>query len=251
YSDLLAEAEQNSEAKIVYTLLALAVFILIIAWINYINLSTARSLDRAKEISVRKVVGSGKAEIVKQFLTESLLVNLLALAAAFIILQMLYPSFAVFTGMEISLTLLQEPEFWIAVALLLLVGSFAAGLYPAFVISSFEPVKALKGKWHSSSRESFFNLRHTLVIFQFVISISLIAASMMVYKQLIFMKNSSLGINIDDTLVVNTQATFGPPGSDSLFTKNLTLLKDKLSAYNMIEGVTASHDIPGKEHLSI
>src|SRR5690606_36715142 len=82
YSDLMAETEPNGEAKIVYTLLALAVFILIIAWINYINLSTARSLDRAKEIGVRKAIGSGKVEIVKQFLTESLAVNLLALAAA-------------------------------------------------------------------------------------------------------------------------------------------------------------------------
>ena len=119
-----------------------------------------------------------------------------------------------------------------------------------FLVSSFEPVKALKGKYHDSSNGSFFNLRHALVIFQFTISISLIAASLVVYKQLSFMKSQSLGISIDNTLVLNTQATFGPPGADSLFLGQLTALKDKLGTYSTVKGVTASYDIPGKEHLS-
>ncbi|MEX2593450.1 MAG: ABC transporter permease [Anditalea sp.] len=247
YSNLIGEAEPNGEAKIVYTLLALALFILTIAWINYVNLSTTRSLDRVKEIGVRKVVGSGKVEIIKQFLVESMLVNLLALAAALTIIQILYTSFAEFTGVDMSLTLLQKPEFWMGVILLLFVGSFAAGLYPAFVISSFEPIKALKGKFYETRKStSFWNLRHALVIFQFTISISLIAASLIVNKQLSYMKTRSLGINIDHTLVVNTHAT----GTDSLFTKNLSVLRDRLNSLSTIKGVVASYNIPGKEHLS-
>ena len=131
YSHLLGEAAPNGEAKIVYTLLALAIFILLIAWINYINLSAARSLDRAKEIGVRKAIGSGKAQIVKQFLIESLLINLLAVAVGLTIIQLLSSSFYAFTGVEMSLSVLQKPEFWGGV-LLLIIGSFVAGLYPAF-----------------------------------------------------------------------------------------------------------------------
>ncbi len=246
HSHLLGETEPNGEAKIVYTLLALAIFILLIAWINYINLSTARSLDRAKEIGIRKTVGSGKLAIIQQFLIESLLVNLLALAVALTIIQLMSSSFSAFTGVEMSITLLQQPELWMVVLCLLFSGSFAASLYPALVISSFEPIKALKGKYHDGSAGSFFNLRHTLVIFQFTISISLMAAAMVVYKQLTFMKSQSLGINIDNTLVVNTHAT----GSDSLFIKHLFTLKNQLNSISTIKGVTTSYDIPGKEYLT-
>ena len=246
HSHLLGEIEPNGNVEIVYTLLVLAIFILLIAWINYINLSTSRSLDRAKEIGIRKAIGSGKTQIVKQFLIESLLTNLLAVAVALTLIQVLASSFATFTGVEISLNLLGKVEFWAIVLLLILVGSFAAGSYPAFILSSFKTVKALKGKAKDTTGESFFNLRHALVIFQFSISIALITASLVVYKQLSFMKTQSLGVAIDNTLVINTHAT----GSDSLFMRNLSVLRNKLEASSMIEGVTASFDISGKELLT-
>ncbi|MDQ3395848.1 MAG: FtsX-like permease family protein [Bacteroidota bacterium] len=185
HSNLMAEAEKNGESTIVYSLLALAVFILVIALINYINLSTARSLDRAKEIGVRKVVGSGKVEIVKQYLTESLLTNFLALSVALLTIKILYPTFAEYTGMDMSHSLFLEPQFWVAIILILIFGGFAGGLHPAFILSSFDPVKTLKGKYlHVHQNNSWWNIRHTLVIFQFIISITLIAASMVVYIQL-------------------------------------------------------------------
>ncbi|WP_194776854.1 ABC transporter permease [Pararhodonellum marinum] len=245
-SHLQGEVGSNGDVQIVYALLGLAVFVLLIAWINYINLSVSRSLDRVQEIGIRKAIGSVKSQIVKQFLIESLLTNLLAVAVALAFILLLASSFAAFTGIELSLDLFSKAGFWAIVLFLLLVGSFAAGSYPAFIISSFKTVKALKGKTHDTISGSFFNLRHALVIFQFSISIALMAATLVAYKQLSFMKTQNLGISIDDTLVINTHAT----QADSLFMRNLSVLKNKLDAYSMIEGVTASYDIPGKEHLS-
>jgi putative ABC transport system permease protein len=119
------------------------------------------------------------------------------------------------------------------------------------ISSSFKPILALKGNYSIVPKRSTFSLKYSLIVFQFVISIALIAASMVAYKQLSLMKNSSLGIDIESTIVVNTQATFGPPGSDSVFTRRLIAFRDKLNANQKVQGITASHDIPGKEHLSL
>jgi len=250
-SDLLGETKANGNKRTVNTMLVLALLILAIAWINYVNLSTSKAMDRAKEIGVRKIVGSGKKEIVFQFLTESLLINVLALVIAAGLVHLFSPYFSDFIGVDLSHELLFKIEFWALVFILILGGSLVAGIYPAFVISSFQPVKALKGRYHNLSKSgSFWNLRNGLVIFQFTVSIALIAVSMVVFKQLSFLQSQNLGMNIDNTLVVNTQATFGPVGADSVFVRNLNVLKDKLANQSDIKGVTASYDIPGKEHLS-
>ncbi|MFC4874368.1 ABC transporter permease [Negadavirga shengliensis] len=247
HSDLLGEAGQNGDAKTVYTLLGVAVFVLIIAWINAINLSTARSLDRTKEIGVRKVIGSGKNEIIKQFLTESLVSNFLALVLACILVQLFYTYYAPYIGMSSSSYLMEAPFFWLAALLMLLMGSFVSGLYPAFVISSFKPVNAIKGNFSNAPTAPVFNIRNGLVVFQFVISIFLIAAALLVSKQLNFMKSGNLGLNLESALVVNTQVTSG----DSLVSKNLSIFKEKMKGYAKVKGVTTSYDIPGKEYLTL
>ncbi len=251
HSDLLAEVGVNNEARIVYALLALAAFVMLMAWINFINLSASRSLDRSREVGVRKVIGSGRIQIINQFLTESLLVNLVALVVSCILIQLLHYYLLPLVGIEFTFTLFHTPLLWIVAGILILLGSLAAGLYPAFVISSFKPITALKGTNTRLSKTSIISTRQVFVIFQFVISICLIASSLVAYRQLGFMKAKDLGIDIKNTVVINTQATFGPPGSDSLFVKNIALFKDKLEAYEKITGVTASYDIPGKEHLSM
>lgn len=250
-SNLLAEAEANNELKIVYALLAIAIFVMIIAWINFINLSISRSLERSKEVGVRKVIGSGKAQLIKQFLTESLVMNLLAFFISCIFLYFLDPYISSLIGGGSTLSLFSNSSFILGTALVITIGSALAGLYPAFITSSIKPILALKGNPSNHSKGSFFNLKHSLIVFQFVISIALIAASTVAYRQLSLMKNSRLGIDIESTIVVNTQATFGPPGSDSVFTRRLSTFRDKLNANGQIKGITASHDIPGKEHLSL
>lgn len=250
-SDLLAEIKLNGNKSTVYTMLILAILILSIAWINFVNLSTSKAMDRAKEIGIRKVVGSGKGGIIFQFLIESVLINIIALIIAAAIVHLFSRYFSDFLGTRLSHELLFKLEFWTVVWVLIFGGSLAAGIYPAFVISSFQPVKALKGRYQNLSKStSFWNLRNGLVIFQFTISVALIAVSMVVYKQLSFLQSQNLGINTDNTLVVNTQATFGPVGADSVFVRNINVLKDKLGRYSNIKGITASYDIPGKEHLS-
>ena len=250
-SNLLAETEANNELKIVYALLTVAIFVMLIAWINFINLSISRSLERSKEVGVRKVIGSGRSQLIKQFLTESLAMNLLAFSISCISLYLLTPYVSSFIGGQSALSLFSNPRFILGTALATIIGSALAGLYPAFITSSIKPILALKGNRSNPSKRSFLTLKHCLVVFQFVISIALIAASTVAYRQLSLMKNSSLGIAIENTLVVNTQTTFGPPGSDSVFTRRLSAFRDKLTANDNIKGITASHDIPGKEHLSL
>jgi len=250
-SNLIAEVESNNEAKIVYALLAVAIFVVIIAWINFINLSISRSLERSKEVGVRKVIGSGKSQLIIQFLTESLVMNLLAFSISCLFLFLLNPYISPFIGGQSALSLFSNPAFLVGLVLLIVMGSVLAGIYPAFVSSSFKPILALKGNYSNLPKSSIFSLKHSLIVFQFVISLALIAASTVAYRQLSLMKNSSLGIDIESTIVVNTQATFGPPGSDSVFTRRLITFRDKLNANEKVQGITASHDIPGKEHLTL
>ena len=249
HSQLKGEAEPNGSAQIVYILLGVSLFILVLAWINYINLSTSHSLSRIKEIGIRKAIGSQRRQLIIQFLLESLLVNLLALAVALTVVQIFYSTFSEFAELG-SFEFIQQKEFWVIAVTIVVIGSIGAGLYPAWIISSYQPVQALRSRLGNTPQKSFLSLRHGLTIFQFTTSITLIIGSFVVYEQLSLMKTRDLRIDIDNTLVINTQATFGPPGSDSLFTQSLSALKNQLSTYSAIQGVTASYDIPGKEHLS-
>jgi putative ABC transport system permease protein len=250
-SNLLAEVEANNELEIVYALLTVAIFVMLIAWVNFINLSISRSLERSKEVGIRKVIGSGKSQLIKQFLTESLVMNLMAFCISCIFLFLLAPYVTSFIGGQSALSLFSNPIFVLGAVLAIILGSALAGLYPAFISSSVKPILALKGGDSNQTKSSLLTLKHSLVVFQFVISITLIAASTVAYRQLSLMKNSSLGIDMESTIVVNTQATFGPAGSDSVFTRKLSAFRDKLNANGNIKGITASHDIPGKEHLSL
>jgi len=127
-------------------------------------------------------------------------------------------------------------------------GSAATGLYPAFILSSHQPVSVLKGNSPKFERGGLIALRKGLVVFQFTISLILITGSIMIYKQMAFMQDQQLGINIEETLVLKTHAQFGPVGADSLFLGKVDILKNMLSTQSKINGVTASYDLPGREH---
>jgi len=240
YSNFMFEFETNGDGKTVYALLIIAFFILIIAWVNYINLSTAKSLDRAREIGVRKVLGSYKTQLISQFLIESLVLNLLAALLAVLLIVILVPQFNALTGQNISFALLFNYQFWISLIIIFSIGAVLSGIYPAFIMSSFKPVSVLKGKQSSSIGGNL--LRRVLVVFQFIASVTLIVGTITVYKQITYMRNQDLGVSIDQTLVIR-----GPNVVDSTYSSMFNTFKTELLRNSAIGNITASTAVPGAQ----
>ncbi len=242
YSHLLYESQpaQQRDGDSVYALSIIAIFILVIAWVNYINLATARSFNRANEVGVRKVMGAFRSQLVSQFLTESFLLNLLAATLALLTVRMLWSPFSSLTGWHIPLTFLYASDFWQLWVSLLVGGALVSGFYPAIILSSFKPIAVLKGKLIRSPGGNI--LRKSLVIFQFVASVFLISGSIIVYQQIQFMKRKDLGFTIDQTLVLK-----GPGIIDTLFKEKLETFKSEVMRIPGVKGLTASSNIPGDE----
>jgi putative ABC transport system permease protein len=181
----------------------IGVFILLIACINFINLSTARSVDRAKEVGVRKAIGAARSVLARQFIGESIFLCLIAFIVALILSTMLIPAFNSIAGKEVSAGIQTElPFVGIMLAAALAIG-FLAGIYPAMVLSSFNPIAVLKGRITSNSNTGV--IRKGLVTFQFTISTVLIIATMIIYSQINFMRSRNLGFSKDQTVVIKTQ----------------------------------------------
>jgi putative ABC transport system permease protein len=206
HSDLIAELAPNSDITYIYLFAAIALFILIIACINFMNLSTARSANRAKEVGVRKVMGSMRKHLVRQFLTESILISvfsfLLAIGAAYILL----PYFNQLSQKQLSIPF-DQPELygWFAVSSLTV--GLLAGLYPSFFLSAFEPVKVLKGQLSLGMKSGL--IRSSLVVFQFAISIFLIIGTITVNRQLDFIQSKKIGFNKDQVIMIGDAYALG------------------------------------------
>lgn len=233
------EREVKGNARVVNVLILVAIVIMLIAWINYINLTTARSMERAKEVGVRKVSGSTRRQLIHQFLIESMLVNFIALMITFTILQVSFPTFNALTGKALSFSLWSDTGFWIWLIIVFLSGSVLAGLYPAFVLSSVKPVVVLKGKYNHSRGGGL--LRKGLVVLQFVASMVLIAGTLIVYKQVDFMRKQDLGVNINQILSVQF------PAQTPNMKQRLTALQERLATFPEIKNVTISGGVPGRE----
>jgi putative ABC transport system permease protein len=240
HSNFMHEAEVNGDGKAVYFLLVIAVFIIVIAWINYINLATARSIERAKEVGIRKTLGSHRRQLIIQFLLESFLINLLAAAAAFVLILLFLPLFNTLTGKSLTLSLLGSFDFWSNLALLFITGTILSGVYPALVLSSFKPIAVLKGRLKSTTHGSF--LRHSLVIAQFAASVLLMVGTFTVYRQLHFMQHQDLGVQVDQTLVIR-----GPNVLDSTYDNMLSNFHTEVLRIPGIGQFTASTEVPGNK----
>lgn len=203
-SHLDSEAEENGSIDRVKTFADIALFILLIACINYMNLSTARSSLRAKEIGIRKVSGAMRREIVMQFLSESVLVCYIALILAATLTWLTLPGLDNITGISLSIQTLLRPAVLVPLFLTPLLVGVMAGLYPALFLSSFEPSKVLKGLFKAGSGNIAF--RKVLVVLQFAISIALLISTTVVFQQLHFMENTSLGFNKDHIVTMQYNA---------------------------------------------
>ncbi|MCB0489685.1 MAG: ABC transporter permease [Cyclobacteriaceae bacterium] len=199
-SSLEFEMEPNGSINMVLLLLGVALLTLVIAYSNYVNLSTARSLDRAREVGIRKALGSRKKTLISQFLTEAMTINLIALLVSILISFLFMWLLRSYAGVDLDFLGYTGSWFWIALVFLFIVGSVLSSFYPALVLSSFQPIAALRGKL--TGNLSGQSLRRVLVIFQFVASISLMIGAYAIYSQLDFMQNQSLGMSIDKLLVV-------------------------------------------------
>ena len=224
------DLEPNADIRNVYLFSAIALFILLIACFNYMNLSTARASRRAKEVGMRKVVGATQKGLIRQFLFESFLLTLGTFLLSLGVLKLLLPAFSALMNVQLEFSLiLQGGTVLMLLAVMVLVG-LVSGLYPAFVLSSFRPASILKGDYKLTARGSLF-LRNFLVSLQFVISIALIFCSLVVYKQLHFIKNKDLGYITDFTMSV------------SCF-NNVDVIRQEFERYPGIVAVTTSSQSP-------
>ena len=245
YSDFEYEIGITGSATVVWGLLIIALFIITIAWVNYINLATARSVERAREVGIRKVVGGVKKQLISQFLTESILVNIMGIALAFLLVFLLQNSFNNLLQYKLSLSYLFTKglngySILIGLTLIIVIGIFVSGFYPAFVLSSFKPISVLKGKLSSSRKGIAF--RKVLVIGQFAITIALIIGSMVVIRQLRYMNTKELGFNMDQMLIVR------PPVLtpwDSTFINRVNSFKEELKQISQVKGAATSWSVPG------
>ncbi len=234
HSNTKYELEANGDIQYVYIFGSLAIFTLLLACINFTNLSTAASSRRSREVGIRKVMGSLKGQLVTQFLMESVLIAVCGLVVAFMLVWLLLPGFNHLSGTEIHFSFfLRYQVILIAVAFVMLVG-LIAGIYPAFFLSSFQTIRVLKGAVSQTPAKRSF-LRSGLVIFQFMISTSLIIATLVVYRQLHFMQNKKLGYTKEQVLVIPD--TFGLDSNQYTFKQNL--LKD-----SRVVNATISRDVP-------
>jgi len=199
HSNMEGELKPNGNFNYVLISLSIAIFILILACINFMNLSTARSTERAREVGIRKVVGSGRAKLIRQFLTESTLITLFSLIVAVMLAELMLPYFNLLAGRNLSINYFDTFTLPVLIGFTLLVG-LLSGSFPAFVLSSFQPTQILKGKFSASSGGK--TTRNILVVLQFTVSVFLISFTMLVYIQLEYLRNTDMGFNRENVLVI-------------------------------------------------
>jgi putative ABC transport system permease protein len=237
------EMPGNGNFKYLNFLALAGLLILIIAWINYINLSTARSLDRSKEIGIRKVVGAMRGQLIRQFLVEALLINVISAVGGILIFQASMPCFQDLVGKKIPGFSFTDWPFWAALGSLFLLGSLLSGFYPAFVMSAFRPIQTLKGDAVLAAGKNGNNtLRRILVVGQFAAAIVFIAVIVGLYQQMQFMQRLDLGFNMHQTLVV--QETMPVDSAEAI---KVNAFLSELKRNPAIVAASASTDIPGKE----
>ncbi|MGB2908116.1 MAG: ABC transporter permease [Candidatus Aminicenantaceae bacterium] len=234
------EVEPGGSMNSVYVFTTVAIFILILACINFINLSTARAGKRAKEVSLRKTIGAGRGQLRGQFIQESVLSALLSLAVAVVLCSLFIPLFnQVFVQGLSADILLQPANLALLIGITIAVGVLS-GLYPAFYLTRFDPIQVLKGGLHSGSGRSVF--RKNMVIFQFVVSTVLIIGMFIVYNQMRYIQTRSLGFKKDNLVVIQARSQQIPQGFESF--------RSELMQNARIVSVAAAFDMPGNAFFS-
>ena len=234
HSNMEAELGPNSDIRYVYIFSSLAVFVLLIACVNFMNLSTARSARRAQEVGIRKVLGAQRQQLIRQFTGESIFLSVIALVIALAVVHLLLPPFNTVSGKTLAM---DYQSIWLVptlVAIALLTGIVAGG-YPAFILSSFRPVAVLTGALKAGASQSL--LRKILITFQFIVSIIMIAGTAVVLDQLAYMQNKNLGFDKENVVIVRL------PDAEAI--KGYTAFKNAILQYPEILNASTSSSVPG------
>ncbi|NIM12552.1 MAG: FtsX-like permease family protein [Candidatus Aminicenantes bacterium] len=234
YSHLLGEISANGDIKYIYLFTAIALLILVMACINYMNLATARSAPRSREVGIRKIAGAKRNQLIKQFLGESLILTFIAFLCSILVVEFFLPAFGSFVERDLSLNLPGNLPFVLGILALMVLVGLLAGSYPALLLSSFKPVSILGGKYSSGRRGT--PLRNILVVTQFTISIVLIICTVVIKNQLGFIKNRDLGYDRDQIVVI--------PMKDSEARKKAGTIKTELLRNPDILYVSTSSTLP-------
>lgn len=239
YSHRDYEITTNSDVSLVYIFSIIAFMILLIAGINFVNLATARSIKRAKEVGVRKVLGAEKSQLIRQFLAESVLVSIVAIIVALPLIYLILPFVNGIAQKELSVNLFGNFVLWGGIIISVLLVGFASGMYPALFLSSFQPVKVLGGKVERMGGGSL--LRKALVVGQFTVSIILIVGTIITFNQLSHLRTANLGFDQEHVIVVPVQ------GANFVFQGRFLQFRDQLLQHKNISSVSAANMIAGTE----
>lgn len=240
-SHFMQEYETNGSRDTVNFLSIVVIFIIVIAWVNYINLSTARSLNRAKEVGLRKVVGASRRQLITQFFLETILINVFAMFISLVLLKLALPFFNHLTSVPAGFAIWTQNWFWKALVILFVAGVTFSGLYPVLTMSAFKPMKVLKGKLGNSAQG--INLRKVLVVFQFVIALILITATITVYRQISFMHNQQLGFDKNQMLVIKAPRV----READLYPGTFRSFKETLLKNTDVQKISHVTEVPGRQ----
>ena len=237
-SEAIGSFENHGDKSYVSLFSVIAIFVLFIASLNFINLSTARSFRRAKEVGIKKVLGAGRYQIASQFLFEYLLVTFFALVIGLILFLIFYPSLVEYLGLQPGINYLGSVEFYLLTVSIFLTVGILSGLYPAFYLTKFNPIKTVKNE--VGKRRGLLDFRKGLVVVQFAVSILMIFGTIVVYEQLVYMKNYDIGMNMNNIVVLN----YSPEKDENVEMKYNTF-RTRLLESSDIKNVAGTFTLPG------
>jgi len=234
------EIEVNGDKDTVSFLYMIAILIIVIAWANYINLSTARSLTRAKEVGLRKVVGATRIRIIWQFFVEIIIINLISVALSWLLTELFMSILSNLTGIPADYSIWKFTWFWVALSAMFIIGVLISGIYPVIALSSYRPISVLKGKIGNSPKG--INLRKVLVVFQFTMALILLTFTFAVFRQIKFMKNQDLGFTTKQILAVRA-----PRVREKTFKSQISSFRQEVLKNPKIEKFCILTETPGKQ----
>lgn len=232
--------EGSGRATLVNFFLTLGLVVIFLAWFNYISLSTARFLERMKEVGIRKLIGAGRRQLILQLLMESFIFNFISLLCALLLFVLLWPLAELYFQLPPSKLFLQAPMTYAFLLVMLLVGVLVSGLYPSLFLSSFRPLQSIKGKLNDLTDRS--TVRKILVVTQLSISVILVTAVFAIEKQINFIRNQDIGISIDQTLIIDA-----PLLTDDTSVNKFEIFKNEIFQLPSVTGITYASSFPGSE----